>query len=94
MGPDRLPCAREALHTGWHKDRLGNPWIVRNPVPAVSAETEAAYRASEFQSLTLMGEALWARLRAGEDTTLLRARIDRIEALKAALCGFPEALAQ
>ncbi len=56
--------------------------------------TEAQFRADEMRHLQRKSKALWRRVRAGEDTALLRGRIDRLEALQAALMGFPEFLAE
>ncbi|MFE2261392.1 hypothetical protein [Streptomyces griseosporeus] len=55
--------------------------------------SEAEYRDLEFQYVTARLNVLYARVRAGEDSAVLRERIARLEALQQALCGFPEALA-
>ncbi|GHF88944.1 hypothetical protein GCM10018787_42010 [Streptomyces thermodiastaticus] len=55
--------------------------------------SEAGYRDLEFQYVTARLNVLYARVRAGEASPVLRERIARLEALQQALCGFPEALA-
>ncbi|MFE7954284.1 hypothetical protein [Streptomyces sp. NPDC057413] len=55
--------------------------------------SEAEYRDLEFAYVTARLNVLYARVRAGEDSAVLRERIARLEALQQALCGFPEALA-
>ncbi|UXY27498.1 hypothetical protein [Streptomyces sp. HUAS TT20] len=54
------------------------------------AETE---RALEWRRITRTLGALYAAQTAGDDSVYTRQRIDRLERLQAALCGFPEALA-
>ncbi|MGV2916367.1 hypothetical protein [Streptomyces alfalfae] len=55
---------------------------------------EAAWeRELEWRQITRKLEALYGAVRAGEGTEYSRQRIRRLEALQAALQGFPEALA-
>ncbi|MER6531589.1 hypothetical protein [Streptomyces sp. NPDC001508] len=55
---------------------------------------EAAFRTElEYRRITRRLDALYAALRAGDDSVLTRQRIARLEALQQAFMGFPEALA-
>jgi hypothetical protein len=56
---------------------------------ADSAELE---RQMEWKRIARRLDALYAAQRAGDATVYTRQRIGRLEALQAALCGFPEAL--
>jgi hypothetical protein len=55
------------------------------------AETE---RTLEWRRITRKLDALYGAVAAGNDSVLTRQRITRLEALQAAFCGFPEALAK
>lgn len=57
------------------------------------AEEAAFLRELEWRQITRKLEALYGAVRAGEGTEYTRQRIRRLEALQAALQGFPEALA-
>ena len=56
---------------------------------ADSAELE---RQMEWKAIARRLDALYGRQHAGDDSVYLRQRIGRLEALQAALCGFPERL--
>jgi hypothetical protein len=56
---------------------------------ADSAELE---RQMEWKRIARRLDALYAAQRDGDTTVYTRQRIGRLEALQAALCGFPEAL--
>ncbi|WP_199546222.1 hypothetical protein [Streptomyces sp. N35] len=56
------------------------------------AEEAAWYREIEFLSVQRRLHALYAAQTAGDDTTLTRQKIDRLERLTQALCGSPEQL--
>lgn len=56
------------------------------------AEEAAFLRELEWRHITRQLEALYDAVRAGEGTEYTRQRIRRLEALQAALQGFPEAL--
>lgn len=58
------------------------------------AEEEAWYRAAEWRRIAGKLEAAYAAVMAGDDSPHTRERIGRLEALQAALQGFPDALAQ
>ncbi|KMS91731.1 hypothetical protein ACZ91_08810 [Streptomyces regensis] len=57
------------------------------------AEEAAFLRELEWRHITRQLEALYGAVRAGEGSEYTRQRIRRLEALQAALQGFPEALA-
>ncbi|OKK02736.1 hypothetical protein AMK26_24440 [Streptomyces sp. CB03234] len=57
------------------------------------AEEAAFLRELEWRHITRQLEALYGAVRAGNGTEHIRQRIRRLEALQAALQGFPEALA-
>jgi hypothetical protein len=57
------------------------------------AEEAAWERELEWRHITRQLEALYGAVRAGDDSAYTRQRIGRLEALQAALQGFPEALA-
>jgi hypothetical protein len=48
----------------------------------------------EWRRIARKLDALYAAMAAGNDSVLTRQRITRLEALQAAFCGFPEALAK
>jgi hypothetical protein len=48
----------------------------------------------EWRRIARKLDALYAAMAAGNDSVLARQRIERLEALQAAFCGFPEALAK
>ncbi|MFZ3595446.1 hypothetical protein [Streptomyces sp. BH104] len=50
--------------------------------------------ADEFRRVSAKLEALYAAVRAGDTSTLTRQRVERLEALQAALCGFPGQLSK
>ncbi|MEU5578114.1 hypothetical protein ABZ791_09040 [Streptomyces huasconensis] len=58
-----------------------------------SAREAARERAAEVRALTHRLESLYALQYAGDRTTRLAARVARLEALLAALQGFPDAMA-
>lgn len=60
---------------------------------AQEAEEAAFYREVEWKRITRTLEGLYGAVRAGDGSTITRERIGRLEALLAALQGFPEALA-
>lgn len=93
LGARRLPCVRDVMHGGAHRDRLGASWVEHVPAPVASDDELTQFRADELAQLQALERALWARVWAGEDTAYLRQRLGRIEALRAALCGFPVAIA-
>ncbi|GLV74975.1 hypothetical protein Shyhy02_29750 [Streptomyces hygroscopicus subsp. hygroscopicus] len=57
------------------------------------AEEAACERELEWRHITRQLEALYGAVRAGDGSVYTRQRIGRLEALQAALQGFPEALA-
>ena len=57
------------------------------------AQEAAWFRQVEWQRITRQLEALYGAVRAGDGSVYTRQRIRRLEALQAALQGFPEALA-
>ncbi|MFJ8929096.1 hypothetical protein ACIRLA_21210 [Streptomyces sp. NPDC102364] len=57
-----------------------------------STEGEALERELEFKRVSRRLEALYAAQTTGDDSTLTRQRVDRLERLAQALCGFPERL--
>jgi hypothetical protein len=57
------------------------------------AEDAAWERQLEWRQITRKLEALYGAVRAGDGSAYTRQRIGRLEALQAALQGFPEALA-
>jgi hypothetical protein len=61
--------------------------------PAQEAEEAAWFRELEWRRTTRRLEALYAAQRAGDGSTYTRQRVSRLEAVQAALQGFPGALA-
>ncbi|MGW0814964.1 hypothetical protein ACWD00_17180 [Streptomyces viridiviolaceus] len=55
-------------------------------------DEDAQYRAVEFRRVTRVLDSLYAAQAGGDDSILTRQRIDRLERLTQALCGFPEQL--
>jgi hypothetical protein len=49
-------------------------------------------RQAEWKRIARRLDALYASQAAGDTTVYARQRVGRLEALQAALCGFPEAL--
>ncbi|MFE7838380.1 hypothetical protein ACFU53_20680 [Streptomyces sp. NPDC057474] len=109
IGRHRQPCVRSEQHSGDHRDGLGQTWAQchTQPIPAEEpiSEARATFLAecAEFEA-TLLRKAEWraidAKLTAllrrqhdGDTSELTRQRVQRLEALQAALCGSPEALA-
>lgn len=56
--------------------------------------TESRYRLIEILKIQRQSKALWARLRRGNDSAVLRACIERLEVLLMALGGSLEVLAE
>jgi hypothetical protein len=79
-----------AGHQGDHANAFGDRWPSAARVR--STEDAALERELEFRCVSRKLEALYARQMAGEDSTLIRQRVKRLEALTAALCGSPEQL--
>lgn len=81
IGRNRIPCVLPADHAeGEHRNAFGDTWPVAS---LLELEIAATMRALD---------ALYARVRAGDDSAHLRQRIARWEALQAALMGDPGAL--
>jgi hypothetical protein len=55
-------------------------------------DEEGHYRAAEFRRLTRTLDGLYAAQAGGDDSILTRQRVDRMERLAQALCGFPARL--
>ncbi|MFE9136200.1 hypothetical protein [Streptomyces sp. NPDC007355] len=62
-------------------------------VAALEAEEAAWFRELEWQRIARRLEALYAAQRAGDGSAYTRQRVTRLEAVQAALQGFPGALA-
>ncbi|WP_158686600.1 hypothetical protein [Streptomyces griseoflavus] len=58
-----------------------------------AADDAAWERELEWRQITRRLDALYAAQAVGDDSTYTQQRIARLEALQAALCGFPEQLA-
>jgi hypothetical protein len=61
---------------------------------AVDAAAERGFLTAELPEIQRQSKALWARLRHGEDSSVLRARIDRLERLLMGPGWFTEVLAE
>lgn len=57
------------------------------------AAEAARFRVDEMKQLQSMERTLWSEVFAGRDTPYVRARIQRLEALRSALCGFSAEIA-
>ncbi|GAA2133261.1 hypothetical protein [Streptomyces synnematoformans] len=55
---------------------------------------ELRARGEEMQAIQAREAALWAMIWQGVDTPYLRERIRACEAVRAALCGYPGAMAE
>lgn len=57
------------------------------------ADEASMLREAEWHQIDRQLTALYRAVRAGDDSVRTQQRVTRLEALQAALCGFPEALA-
>ncbi|MFD3834779.1 hypothetical protein ACFWWC_00750 [Streptomyces sp. NPDC058642] len=100
IGRNSLPCTQPAYHQGDHSNDFGDRWPVTAREKAL-AELEADYqeflatllKREEWKHIARKLEGCYKAMWAGDDSILLRQRIERLEALQAALCGTPERLA-
>jgi hypothetical protein len=79
-------------HEGKHQNAFGDKWEGQRESETRRYLGEAEERVAEWRRITRRLDALYAAQAAGDETVLTRQRIARLEALQAALCGFPEQL--
>lgn len=87
---------RDAEAMGWSNARALSHLVsvyVGRPGVWSKAEEIAWHTESEWRRIAGKLESLYARVSAGDDSVHTRERIGRLEAMQAALQGFPGALA-
>lgn len=93
-GRNSLPCKLEMGHGTTHQNALGDHWEGQREHETRRYLGEQEERVIEWRRIARRLEVLYATQANGDDTTLTRQRIERLEALQQALTGFPEALTQ